>query len=313
MGNGFFNCNKCDEYCCGRTNVKINNNLYGHYNEIKLDKSKSQQRIITNIFMPNCKLEFSPDHSNLNQSSTNPIMSQVNQVKNQSKKVKIKSEKNLETNTKEAEDGQNNFTLLVNEAIKNDKNASNLSPSLAMTTPINNQNNNKVTFNNYNLEMLNFLNKIRTTPKSVLEDIDNIIKNNLKIIDEKEYVISDVTNEMIKLNIYFEKIKETLNMQEPVDILKLNNKLRIRNCFDNIELTDKIINELLKTKKREIINSYPNCFFHPIVIKDIKINILLLLSNVKLKEKIFDTKFTEFYVSTFNEKNNRFFGILCFA
>ena len=310
MGNGIFNCNTCTEYCCDKSNVKINNNLYGNYSGIKSDKSKSQQRIITNIFIPNCKLEFSPDHSNVNQSPSNPIISQI---KNQTKKKKIKPEKNVEINTKESEDAQNNFTVLYNEALKNDKNASMVSPSLTLTTSINNQNNNKIIFNNYNLEMLNFLNKVRNTPKSVIEDIDNIIKNNLKIIDDKEYVISDVTNEMIKLNIYFEKIKEILNVQEPIDMFKLNNNLKIKNILDNTELTDKNIGELLKTKKREIIKQYPLCFFHPIFIKDIKINILLLLSNNKLKEKIFDSKYTEFYVTTFNEKNNRFFGIICFA
>ena len=133
------------------------------------------------------------------------------------------------------------------------------------------------------------------------------------MIDEKEYVISESTNEMIKLSIYFEKIKEILSIQEPVEVLKLNNKLKIKNYLENIELTDKNIQEILKVKKREIINIYPHCFFYPTFIKDIKINILLLLSNNKLKEKIYDSTFTDFYITTFNEKNNRFFGILCFA
>ena len=311
MGNGIFSCKGCTEYCTDKTNIKINNNLYGNYNEIKLDKNKSQQRIITNIFIPNCKLEFSGDNTNINQNPSNPI---INQINNQTNKIKIKTEKNWDYNIKEPDEPQNNFTQLFNEATKNDKNNSMISPSLTLAeTMMNNQNNNKIIFNNYNIEMLNFINKVRSTPKLVIEDINNIIKSNLKVIDDKEYIISDNTNEIIKLNKYFEKVKEILNIQEPVDTLKLNKKLKITNYLETTELTDTIINDLLITKKREIINDYPYCFFYPIFIKDIKINTFLLLSNGKIKEKIFDNNFTDFYVSTFNEKNNRFFGIICFA
>ena len=62
-------------------------------------------------------------------------------------------------------------------------------------------------------------------------------------------------------------------------MLKLDNKLKICNYFETNELTDKKINELILNKKREIINEYPECFFYPIFIKDIKINIILLLED----------------------------------
>ena len=48
--------------------------------------------------------------------------------------------------------------------------------------------------------MLNFINKLRSSHSLIIEDIDNILKNNIKIINEKEYLISDNTNEVINLN-----------------------------------------------------------------------------------------------------------------
>ena len=302
MGNGIFNCKGCSEYCVGRTHVEINNNLYSNYNEMKLDKSKSDQRIITNIFIPNCKLEFSPDNSNINQKI------QLPQIINNQSKIEIN---NLDNNNKENGDSQNNFTQFLNE-IKNEKNIGFNSPSLTLTI-INNQSHNKDSFDSYNIEMFNFLNKMRNTPQLIIEDIDNIIKNNIKLIDDKEYIISDNTNEMIKLNINLEKIKDNLILEEPVKFLKLNNKLKINHYFENILITDKIINELIISKKREIINEFKDCFFYPFFIKDIKINFILLLDNNKIKDKIFNNNFNYCYVTTFNEKKNRFFGILCLA
>ena len=66
-------------------------------------------------------------------------------------------------------------------------------------------------------------------------------------------------------------------------------------------------------KKRKIIHEYPECFFYPTFIKDIKINIILLLENNSIKEKIFYDGFSDFYVTTFNERSNRFLAILCLA
>ena len=56
-----------------------------------------------------------------------------------------------------------------------------------------------------------------------------------------------------------------------------------------------------------------NVFFNPTFIKDIKINIILLLENNSIKEKIFYDGFSDFYVTTFNERSNRFLAILCLA
>ena len=68
-------------------------------------------------------------------------------------------------------------------------------------------NNNKVHFNDYNIELVEFLNKLRKNLKIVIEDIDNIIKNNLKKIDIK-VIISDKAKKMIRVNVPFDKIKE---------------------------------------------------------------------------------------------------------
>lgn len=318
MGNGVFSCKGFD-LCCGRTHVEINNNLYGNYSDIKLDKNKPQQRIITNIFIPNCKLEFSPDNPKINQIENNKNISH-SLANYPFKKRKIQSEKcvnnfkNIDDN-----DSNNNFTKFFKDAIQVDKNLTYVTPSITLSTTIIKEkkttmnNHNKIVFNNYNIEMLNFINKLRTTPKLIIEDIDNIINNNLTIVENKECIISEKTKEIIQISIPLEKIKENLNEQDAVNALKINNKLKIKNIEKNIEFTDKKMNELIINKKKEIIKDYPECFFYPIFIKDITINFIFLLGNNNIKEKLFHKDFNDFYVSSFNERNNRFFSILCLA
>ena len=311
MGNGsIFSCKGCGEYCVGRTRLEINNNnpYEDNYVDINLNKSKSSQKIITNISIPNKQIDFSPEKNNAIQNTDNKNIP----TKKDSQKYKLKTDKNSENN-KENDDFPNNFTQLCNENFRNDKNNSLISPSLTKTTSLNNQSNKKIFFTSFNSDMLGFINKVRNSPKDVLEDIDNIIKNNLKKIDDKEYLISESTNEMIKLDFNIEKIKENLMLQDSVEILKSDNKLKICNYFETSELTDKKINELILNKKREIIKEYPECFFYPIFIKDIKINIILLLEDNKIKEKIFYSGFSSFFITAFNEKNSRFFAILCLA
>ena len=249
MGNGLFTCKGCGDVCYGPTHVEINNNVYSNYSDIKLDKAKSQQRIITNIFMPNCKLEFSPENSDNNKIEKNNISTSV--INYPFKKRKIQSDKCFNKINSKENDTKNNFTHLFKEAINADKNLTFVSPSISLSTNIikeNNNNNNKVHFNDYNLELVDFLNKLRKNPKIIIEDIDNMIKNNLKIIDNKEVIISDKTKEMIRVNVPFDKIKENLDTQEPMDCLKLNRKLKIRS-MDNVDITDKKINDLIIKKK----------------------------------------------------------------
>ena len=168
MGNGILSCKGCDEYCVGKTNVEINNNVYGRYGELNLGKTKSPSRIITNIFIPNYKNEYSSD-SRINNNIDNTIKH------NQPKNFKIKTERNLDNsnnNNQEGEEIQNNFTQCFNTAIKNEKNVC-ISPSVSRITSLNNQSNKKIIFNNYISEMLNFINKLRNSPKKVIQDINN--------------------------------------------------------------------------------------------------------------------------------------------
>ena len=312
MGNGILNCKGFIDYCSGGTNIELNNNMYGNNIEMNLDKTKEEQAgIIANTLIPNYKIEFSPEDSNIKQKTYSKHNHSIRLSSNQ---IKINLQKNFNNDSKEGEGSNNNFTHFVNESNKNEKNVNFISPSISMATTMNNNNNSgKICFNKYNIEMLNYLNKLRNNPKAMIEEIDYIKKNNIKVINDMEYVISGDTNEMIKLNIYVDKIKENINLQEPVDILKLNNKLKINCNLENIEITDDLINELVITKKREIYQEYPQCFFYPIFIKDTKLNILLLLTNNKILEQIFNKDFTDFYVTAFNEKCNRFFAILCLA
>ena len=90
MGNGFLGCKGYNPLCCGTSHYEINNNVFGNYGEMKLDKDK---KIITNIFIPNCQLKISPEGNidkNKLSNGENPIHLSVNP----SKKRKFKLEKN---------------------------------------------------------------------------------------------------------------------------------------------------------------------------------------------------------------------------
>jgi hypothetical protein len=309
MGNGLLTCKCCSEFCCGRTQIEINNNLF---QQIDLEKSKSKQ-IITNIYIPNCKVEISKDNPNKNIKAYNkPQIS----TKNLTKKNRSKSEKNFMSEIKDSKEIQNhNFTQFLNEMTNNNNNNSNKNVNSNGPSPMNNNCsplNVKTILNDYCNNMLNYINKIRNNPKSFAEDLDEIIKNDIKKFYDKECIVSETTSEMIKLGINLEKLKENIMIQERVEALNLNDKLKMRN-IGNTEINDNLINELVISKKREIFKSFPKCFFYPIFIKDIKINFIHLLANNKLKEKIFNPDFSNFYVTVFNEKNNRFFAILCLA
>ena len=306
MGSGLLNCKCCSEFCCGRTQIEINNNLFGNYQQIDYDKAKSKQ-IITNIYIPNCKVEISKDNQNKNIKSFNkPQIS----TKNLTKKNRSKTEKNFMSEIKDSKEIQNNnFTHFLNEVTNNNNNINKNTNSIGQNpSPMSR----KVVLNNYCNDMLNYINKIRNNPKSFVEDIDEVIKKDLKKFDDKEYIVSESTNEMIKLGINLEKLKENISTQEKVEALNLNIILKMRN-IGNTEINDSLINELVISKKREIFKKFPKCFFYTIFIKDIKINFIHLLANNKLKEKIFYADYSDFYVTVFNEKINRFFAILCLA
>ena len=306
MGNGFLSCKGSNPLCCGTSHYEINNNLYGNYGEMKLNKEK---KIITNIFIPNCELKISQDG-----------MVDKSNIENQNnalnlKKENYKKEENIEKN--DSSNIQDNLNKYFNEAIKrsSEKNIPLIDTSPSLSTDFT-QKGKKIVFNNYNNEFLEYINKLRATPNLIIDDIDYIMKNNIKKVDGKDCIVSKQTNEIIRINenyINFDSIKEFLKNKQPVNILKVNNNLKFKYVQENIEITDKVINEIVLEKRREIINEYPKCFFYPIFIKDIKFTIIVLLSNNIIREKLFYDRFSSFYVTTFNIKNNRFFAILCFA
>lgn len=310
MGNGLF-CKGSNNLCCGTSHFEINNNVFENYADMEIDKDK---KIIANIFIPNCQLEISPENSFDKKKSSgmaNPLHLKVNSIKMR----KFKSEKKLDKT--ETFQITNNMNKHLNNAIKRfTQQNSSLNNEIKNISKTLEKNNMKLILINYNNDFLEYLNKLRTNPNSIIEDINNIMKYNIKKMNGKEFIESDFTKEIIKLedeNINLEIIKDFLENEESVNSLKLNDNLKIKYMNDNIEFSEKIINNIILGKKREIIYKYPKCFFYPVFVKDIKLNIIILLSNYKIREQLFCKDFTEFDITTFNVKNNRFFAILCFA
>ena len=70
-------------------------------------------------------------------------------------------------------------------------------------------------------------------------------------------------------------------------------------------------------KRKKIIHKYPNCHFFINFIKDIKINVIYLLSEGEnqsnFRSVLFNNKYTNFNVAWSKEKNNNFISFLCFA
>lgn len=303
MGNGLLSCKGYNPLCCGTSHYEINNNVFGNYGEMKLDKDK---KIITNIFIPNCQLKISPE-GNIDK----------NKISNNDNTLHIKSSKKKKFKPDKKEEMKNSFNKYYNAAMRSssEKKLNLFSTTLNISNNYS-QRSKKYDFKNYNNEFLDYLNKLRTTPNLVIADIEHIIKNNIKIIEGKECLVSEQTNEIVKIrdnSINFDNIKEFLENEGEVNTLKLNTILNITNFNENIEITDKVINEIVLDKKREIYSEFPNCYFYPIFIRDIKLNIIVLLTNNIIREKIFNDKFSQFNITTYNIKNNRFFAILCFA
>ena len=177
---------------------------------------------------------------------------------------------------------------------------------------------------NYNEETLNYLNKIRNQPKAIIEDIDNLLKKESINREQNIQIENDETHENIIFEDQGNALRETkifLNNIEPIkNKFNLNDDLLIDTSeFDKIiePILIKKITKILIDKRKNIINQYPNCQFFVNFIKDIKINILYLLSenedSSNFKDVIFNSKFSEFNVTWIKEKKNNFISFLCFA
>jgi hypothetical protein len=174
----------------------------------------------------------------------------------------------------------------------------------------------------YNNEILNYLNKIRAEPKNIIIDIDNILNKSKNKNENKFQIEIDETHENIVLEdggAAFIETKNFLNNVNPVEItFDLNEDLLIdiSESDKNMDLPlDKKINKILKDKKNNIIEDYPNCQFFINFIKDIKIGLLFLLSQnmSNFRNILFDEKYKNFNLTWIKEKKKIFIAFLCFA
>ena len=174
----------------------------------------------------------------------------------------------------------------------------------------------------YNNEIMTYLNKIRKEPKNIINDIDNLLNNSKNNNDNKILIENDETHENIILEdggAAFIETKNFLNNINPVEIeFELNDDLLIdiSESDKNMETPlDKKINKILINNKKNIIDDYPNCKFFINFIKDKKIGLLFLLSQKEnnLRNILFDDKYKQFNLTWIKEKKKNFIAFLCFA
>jgi len=179
---------------------------------------------------------------------------------------------------------------------------------------------------NYNEEMLNYLNKIRSGPNNIIHDIDELLKQKQYINNNNKIQIeSDKTHENIVFNDGGQALEETklylINVNPVNKRFNLNEDLSIDVPDpEKSELflpLDKRITKIIMEKRKNIKDKYPNCQFFINFIKDEKIGLLFLLSQNEnmsnFRNIIFDEKYTEFNVTWIKEKKNIFIAFLCFA
>ena len=176
----------------------------------------------------------------------------------------------------------------------------------------------------YNEEIINYLNKIRTEPNNIINDIDELLEKSKNNINNKIQIESEETHENIILDDGGKALIETkdyLNAVNPLELkFSLNDELLIdiADSEKNMDFPlDKKITKILMDKRKNIIEKYPNCQFFINFIKDIKIGILFLLSQNEnmsnFRNIMFDKKFTQFNLTWIKEKKKIFIAFLCFA
>jgi hypothetical protein len=177
---------------------------------------------------------------------------------------------------------------------------------------------------NYNEDIIEYLNKIRNEPIDIINDIDDLLNQSKKILDEKIQIESEETHENLILDDGGEalsKTKDYLNKVVPIKIkFNLNEDLFIDICESdkNMDLSlDKKISKILTDKRKNIVNKYPDSQFFISFIKDKKMSLLFLLSqneNISnFRNIIFDDKYTQFNITWMKEKKKIYIAFLCFA
>ena len=176
----------------------------------------------------------------------------------------------------------------------------------------------------YNEQMNDYLNKIRNDPFSVIDDINELLKEENIDENQKIQIENEETHENIIFNDEGNAIRDTKNFLSKVKALKTKFHLNDDLLIDTTELEknselnlNKKITKILVEKRKRIISTYPQCQFFVNFIKDAKINLLYLLSENEEKSNfrkiIFNPIYTQFNVTWNIEKKNNFISFLCFA
>ena len=181
---------------------------------------------------------------------------------------------------------------------------------------------------NYNEEMVDYLNKIRSEPNNIIHDIDELLKQKQYIdndINDKIQIESEKTHENIVFNDGGQALEETklflISVNRVAKQFNINDDLLIDipdpEKNDLLMPLDKRITKIIMEKRKNIMWKYPNCQFFINFIKDEKIGLLFLLSQNEslsnFRNIIFDEKYTEFNVTWIKERKNIFIAFLCFA
>ena len=169
---------------------------------------------------------------------------------------------------------------------------------------------------NYNENMIDYLNQIRNDPNSILEDINNILKEENISQNKTIRVENEETHENNNIIIFdtANKYEKILSFGFITDELSIDVSDLEKNDGQNL---NKKITKILVDKRKSIIKNYQNCQFFINFIKDEKISLLYLLSENEdrsdFRNVVFDPKYTQFNVSWTNEKKKNFIAFLCFA
>ncbi len=305
-----------------------------------------------NIISGKDNLENKKDNQNnkVKQKKIIKINSSINRQKSiSSNGIKFKSEHNNNKQDQEQEQNASNNSSHKNEIQNNenpkDDNINNKNPRFNFTNYVQDLdvsfNNNKEgkelkeqndifdnnyikIKNEYNEEIIDYLNKIRNQPNNIIIDIDDLLNKSQKIVDSRIQIESDITHENIILEDGEDSLLETkkyLNSSVPVRLkFNLNEDLSIdipeSEKTSDIPL-EKKISKILMNKRRNIINNYPKCQFFVNFIKDIKIGLIFLLSQnetlLNFRNVLFDEQYKEFNVTWMKDKKKFFIAFLCFA
>ena len=295
----------CNNISVKPENKEVNNSIGNENKDNKKEDENNLYSMDKIVSINNKKIK--PSINSISQQENNLTPAQLNLISNQENADKHKTSEIKKTKTGGFTDfvdiNFNNFeTVDKNDVFEN----------------------NYITVkDNYNVEMLEYLNKIRNNPKSIMEDIDDLFKDDNFMKNQKFQIENEETHENIifddenalkdaKIFLYNAKSIEEkfiLNDDLLIDISEVDKKV-------DTNLNKKITNILVE-KRKKIIRNYPNCQFFVNFIKDVKINLIYLLSENAEKSNfrnvVFDNKYTDFNVAWLKEKNNNFISFLCFA